>query len=65
MIQTIAKIAGTIICMISILTYAFGANIVPMNTLFIGYFLVNIALLTIQVSLHGFSSFNNSKEWNS
>ena len=65
MIQTIAKIAGTIICIISILTYVFGVNIVPMNTLFTSYFLVNIALLTMQVSLHGFSGFNNSKEWKS
>jgi hypothetical protein len=64
MIQQIAKIASAIICILSILTYAFGANIVPMNTLFTGYFLFGIILLTIQISLNGFSGFNKSKEWN-
>jgi hypothetical protein len=64
MIQTIAKIAGTIICIISILTYALDINIVPMNTLFASYFLFNITLLVIQISLHGFSGFTKSKEWN-
>jgi len=61
MIQTIAKIAGAIICILSILTYGFGANIIPMNTLFTGYLLVNVVLLTMQVSLYGFSSFKEIK----
>ena len=62
MINTIAKIAAVFISIISVLTYGFGLNSIPMNAIFTGYFLLNMALLTLQVSLHGFSSL---KETNS
>ena len=61
MIQTIAKIAAIIISIISVLTYGFGLAIVPMNALYTSYFFINVVLLTLHVTVHGFSRLKECK----
>ena len=61
MIQTIAKISSAIFCILLVLTYSFGIKIMPMNMLYANYFLLNLVLLALHVSVHGFDSLKESK----
>lgn len=59
--QKIAQLAGIIVFVLSVLNYALGINLISMNTVFSSLILLNLILLVMHISKHGFSKFNNKE----
>ncbi|MBU2971973.1 hypothetical protein KO527_21785 [Pseudoalteromonas sp. C2R02] len=59
--QKIAQLAGIIVFVLSVLNYVLGINLISMNTVFSSLIFLNLILLVMHISKHGFSKFNNKE----
>ncbi|WP_042145720.1 MULTISPECIES: hypothetical protein [unclassified Pseudoalteromonas] len=59
--QKIAQLAGIIVFVLSVLNYVLGINLISMNTEFSSLIFLNLILLVMHISKHGFSKFNNKE----
>lgn len=59
--QKIAQLAGIIVFVLSVLNYVLGINLLSMNTVFSSLIFLNLILLVMHISKHGFSKFNNKE----
>jgi len=59
--QKIAQLAGIIVFVLSVLNYVLGINLISMNTMFSSLIFLNLILLVMHISKHGFSKFNNKE----
>jgi len=59
--QKIAQLAGIIVFVLSVLNYVLGINLISMNTVFSSLIFLNLILLVMHISKHGFAKFNNKE----
>ena len=59
--QKIAQLAGIIVFVLSVLNYVLGINLISMNTVFSSLIFLNLILLVMHISKHGFSKFNKKE----
>ena len=59
--QKIAQLAGIIVFVLSVLNYVLGINLISMNTVFSSLIFLNLILLVMHISKHGFSKFNDEE----
>ena len=59
--QKIVQLAGIIVFVLSVLNYVLGINLISMNTEFSSLIFLNLILLVMHISKHGFSKFNNKE----